>query len=188
MEHARASRPLFVSSVIAGDTYLVGQNSIEIGITFEYDDAEDPSCNLGYGHRVLYYFAEVITYGLANCYNQGVASWDEVHLESVLRNAQTGYWKAYRDGSFVNVQTQWTVCNGGLACGVTAMGEEHHENTGSIWPAKFAGSSQHQWERCCVSGYPGGWYPIQQAQPKTDADWSLTGPFPAGIWTAKYVH
>lgn len=98
----------FVSSAYV-DTVPAGANSMQAGLTYEFQAPEAPSCNLGSSSRVLYHFVEVILNGAGSCYSKGTAAWSDVHLYSVIRNAD-GYWRAYKDGGYLEVRTTWSAC------------------------------------------------------------------------------
>lgn len=176
-EVALVSNDFFVTSAYADSGV---DDLMQTGITYEFNLPEGPSCDLGSGQRALYYFVEVESNGLFFCYNKGNAGFSVNRMHSVVRNAD-GYWRAYRDGVFMNIRTKWGADCGGNACTVAAFAEEATFQAGS-WPAKFAGSGQTPWQRWTGSS----WFTVQQANLKLDPFWSVGGPFPGGIWNLTY--
>lgn len=165
----------FLTAVMAN----ASDNLIQAGVTYEYSAPQTPSCDLGVGAPALYHFVEVEHNGANYCYSRSTSAWSTANMYSVVRNTD-GYWRAYRNGVYMEVRTQWTPCSGN-ACQIEARGEERLDLPG-FWPAKFAGSGYTQWQRNGGSG----WVNIQSAQMTKDYQWSDGGPFPTGKWNFTY--
>jgi hypothetical protein len=160
-----------------------GLNLIQQGVTYEYNAAEGPSCNLGSSGPKLYYFTEIIVSGLAACYQNGTATFSTSHLQTVVRGSN-GNWAAYRDGNPTGVTTNWAPSCGGNACFLSAFAEAHVLGAGK-WAAKFAGSGNTVWQF-----WNGAmWNPINNADLNAPSPpWTPSGPFPGGIWSLNYSH
>jgi hypothetical protein len=182
------SRDFFLSSSYADDNSgpRNGVNLIQQGIVDEYKSPQGPTCNLGTPYPVLYYFAETQRAGIDRCFNEGTATWDQAHLESVVLG-NDNYWRPYIDGVFQNIRVQWTNSNCGYnACEVDAFGEEANL-FGGHWDASFSGPGQTPMQ------YWDGthWNEVESMPPgiwgqTTDHSWSFSGPFPGGVWTMSY--
>jgi hypothetical protein len=168
-----------LSSAQANDGGASPQYLLQAGAVFEYAAPQDQSCNLGSSTPTLYYFVEKEVGGIYLCYQQGALAWSHTDLYSDVRGSD-GIWRAYINSVYKGISVTWSNC-GGNACIVSALGEKRTTNSG-YWPAKFAGSGNTQWQRWTGST----WSTIQQYQQHTDANWTWSGPFPTGVWSATY--
>jgi hypothetical protein len=169
-----------LTSAYAGDN---GHgNLIQIGVEYEWQSQEGPSCNLGMSSATLYYFVETLLNTVGNCYNLGTASGGAQNKMSVQRGSDN-LWHAYQNGVGSGVSTTWTDC-GGNGCQIEAFAENGNYNPGYYY-AKFAGSGQTPWQL-----YVGGvWSTITnpQGEYRSQFGWNAaTGPFPGGIWYFYY--
>lgn len=174
-EGATQPNQFFDSAVYADNDDVNNGYLIQTGVTQVVFAPQGPSCQ----DNGLYYFVEIMVANVAHCYYQGGAAYGTGHLHSVVRNAD-GYWRAYLDGVYTGVSNAWSRC-GGDACLISAWGEELSGVNGH-WEAKFAGSGNTPWQRWTGST----WYTIQSSYSFANAYWTLSGPFPAGIWKAVY--
>lgn len=177
------------ATVSSGDWILTSayaddgvSNLIQQGVTYEFKDPENPSCNLGSSSPTLYYFTEKEVNGAYSCYSNGSATFSTSHLQTVDRGSD-GVWRAYRDGSATGISTTWSNC-GGDACTLAAFAEEDTSKSGA-WAAKYAGSGNTEWEWWNGSS----WSVINSASNQAGTYWSgPSGPFPGGIWSFTYSH
>lgn len=104
-----------LTSAYAGDN---GHgNLIQIGVQYEWQSPEGPSCNLGSSSATLYYFVETLVNTVGNCYNLGTASGGAQNKMSVQRGSDN-LWHAYQNGVGSGVSTTWTDCGGNGFAGI----------------------------------------------------------------------
>jgi hypothetical protein len=168
-----------LSSAQANEGGASPQYLLQAGAVFEYAAPQDQTCSLGSSTPTLYYFVEKEVGGIYLCYQQGALAWSHTDLYSDVRGSD-GIWRAYINSVYKGISVTWSNC-GGNACIVSALGEKRTTSSG-YWPAKFAGSGNTPWQRWTGST----WSTIQQYQQHTDANWTWSGPFPTGIWSATY--
>jgi hypothetical protein len=154
---------------------------IQIGVTYEWNAPEGPSCTLGSPAAKLYYFVEIAQNNNYTCYNLGYASGGAQNRMSTQRGSDN-LWHAYQNGVGSGVSNSWTPCSGN-ACLIAAFGENLAFKPGYYY-AKFAGPSQTPWQV-----YIGPtWNTINTASEYHGTGWDPpSGPFPGGIWSY-YFH
>jgi hypothetical protein len=172
----------FITSAYA-DSGAGGSSLIQIGVTLEYHDPQQPTCDLGMNTPALYHFIETEQQGLYRCYGPTAATYSTSHLRSVVRGSD-GVWHSYRDGVATSITNSWTGCSGD-ACRISAHAEEHKFTDGR-WAAKYAGSGNTAWQFWNGSV----WNTITMGYTRDPGlYWSLpSGPFPGGIWSFTYSH
>jgi hypothetical protein len=178
------------ASVSSGDFLLTsayaddgagGTNLIQVGVVYEWNAPEGPSCNLGSSGAKLYYFVEIQVNGPYSCYNQGFATFSTSHKQTVDRGSD-GYWYSYIDGAYTGIRTHWGTC-GGDACSLAAFAENDTGKSG-YWAAKYAGSGNTPWQFWNGAA----WNTINNASvtPPNNGWTGPFGPFPTGIWSFTY--